>query len=299
MRNIMIDAILSEMESNPNIFFLTADMGINLVEKIEEKYPDRFLNVGIAEQNLIGIAAGLVNIGYLPVVYTISNFLIHRCFEQIRNDICLHQYPIILLGTSTGYDNSALGPTHHIIDEWGALKSFPGIEVFCPSTKSNAKKLIQKVLVSGKPTYIRVPKNAHDEIIETVGQDISAQVECDVLLVTYGNTTSDCLEVKIKYPKISVLVIEKLNPLKESEIIDKLGYFSKIIVVEDHFPQTGLYSSISNLIHKKGLQIELHSLAPQEYILEVGASTKYFHKKFGIDSAGIIKYLQSINVKGI
>ena len=122
MRNNIIASLMCAMEKDKNIFFLNADMGINLVEQIEEKFPDRYANVGIAEQNLIGVASGLANLGYKPFVYTISNFVIHRCFEQIRNDIILHQYPITLLGTSTGYDNAPLGPTHHIIDDWGCLR---------------------------------------------------------------------------------------------------------------------------------------------------------------------------------
>ena len=120
---------MQEMEKDENIFFLTADMGINLVEQIQDKFPTRYANVGIAEQNMIGVAAGLANLGYKPFVYTISNFVIHRCLEQIRNDIILHKYPITLMGTSTGYDNAPLGPTHHIIDDWGCLRALPGIDI--------------------------------------------------------------------------------------------------------------------------------------------------------------------------
>ena len=134
MRAQIIESIFQRMVQDPDVFFLTADMGINLVEKFEEKYPARFLNVGIAEQNLVGVSAGLVNLGYRPFAYTISNFVIHRCFEQIRNEIGIHDYPVTLLGTSTGYDNAPLGPTHHIIDEWGVLKSIPEIDIYRTDT---------------------------------------------------------------------------------------------------------------------------------------------------------------------
>jgi transketolase len=97
MRGVFLDKLFQKMETDETIFFLTADMGINLVERFEENFPDRFLNVGIAEQNLIGIAAGLAESGMRPYVYTISNFLVHRCFEQIRNDIVIHKLPIVLV----------------------------------------------------------------------------------------------------------------------------------------------------------------------------------------------------------
>ena len=97
MRGDFLDKIFQKMETDDTLFFLTADMGINLVEKFEDKFPDRFLNVGIAEQNLIGIAAGLAESGMHPYVYTISNFLVHRCFEQIRNECNLISQQIVLL----------------------------------------------------------------------------------------------------------------------------------------------------------------------------------------------------------
>ena len=122
MRGRIIDTIFEKMHCNQDLFFLTADMGINLVEKFEEKFPSRYLNVGISEQNLVAVSAGLCNLGYKPFAYTISNFAVHRCLEQIRNDVILHNYPVAILGTSAGFDNAPLGPTHHVIDDWGALK---------------------------------------------------------------------------------------------------------------------------------------------------------------------------------
>src|SRR3954470_1155220 len=90
MRGQILDAVFNRMATDPDVFFVTGDMGINLVEKFEEAYPERYANVGIAEQNMVGVSAGLANLGYRPFAYTISNFAVHRCFEQIRNDIGLH-----------------------------------------------------------------------------------------------------------------------------------------------------------------------------------------------------------------
>ena len=119
MRAIFFDKFKEMMRNDSSLFFLTGDTGFHLVESIFEEFPHRSLNVGVAEQNMIGIASGLVNIGFVPVCYAITNFLIERCFEQIRNDICLHEYKVILVGTSTGYDNGPLGATHHKLDDIG------------------------------------------------------------------------------------------------------------------------------------------------------------------------------------
>ena len=166
MRAQIINTLFDRMATNPDIFFLTADMGINLVERFAEKYPDRFLNVGIAEQNLVGVSAGLVNIGFRPFAYTISNFAVHRCFEQIRNEIGIHDYPVILLGTSTGYDNASLGPTHHMLDDWGSIKAIPEIDIYCPSSVAYAGILADHLIDIGRPAYVRIPKRrAQDTFI--------------------------------------------------------------------------------------------------------------------------------------
>jgi transketolase len=288
MRGQIIDSIFAVMETNPDVFFLTADMGINLVEKFGEKYPDRYSNVGIAEQNLIGVSAGLTNLGYRPFAYTISNFAIHRCFEQIRNDICIHNYPVTILGTSTGYDNAPLGPTHHIIDEWGTLKSIPGIDIYCPSSVSYAAKVIEKIIQAGRPAYVRIPKGGHkNPASEEHMVKLPGEID-DVLLVSYGNPAQACIEVRNLDPRISVLVINRLRPLDENQLSVALGPHKRIIVVEDHFPQSGLYGSLCEFIASNPVRGRIESLAPRGYTFEVGTSSDYFYKKYNIDVCGII-----------
>jgi len=292
MRGQIINSIYEKMEKNPDIFFLTADMGINLVEKFQEKYPNRYCNVGIAEQNLVGVSSGLANLGFRPFAYTISNFAIHRCFEQIRNDIVLHNYPVTLLGTSTGFDNAPLGPTHHIVDEWGALKAIPGIDIYCPSSISYAESLIERILLIGRPAYVRIPKGGHavpdsaDDIVKLAGKDN------DILLVSYGNPAQICMEVQNYDPRVSVLVINRLHPLDEDELFVALESHKRIIVVEDHFPQTGLYGSLCEFIARTSIQGIIESIAPRDYSFEVGSSADYFYKKYNMDSASIIKLIE-------
>jgi transketolase len=291
MRGKIIDSIFAQMETNDNLFFLTADMGIGLVEKFEEHYPNRFLNVGIAEQNLVGISAGLVNIGYRPFAYTISNFIIHRCLEQIRNDIGLHNYPITLLGTSTGFDNAPLGPTHHIVDDWGTLKGLPNIDIYCPSSVSYADKLIEKIIKAERPAYIRIPKGTHthpdsdENMVNIQGKGN------EVLLVSYGNPAQNCIEVQRREPKVSVLIINRLRPLDELELSKYLNCYKRIIIVEDHFPHSGLYGSLCEFIATHPIAGKLESLGPRSYSFEVGTTPDFFYKKHGLDVDNILKLI--------
>ena len=276
MRNIIIDSIFNKMKEDKDIYFLTADMGINLVEKFRDNFPERFANVGIAEQNLIGVAAGLANTGFRPFVYSISNFLIHRCLEQVRNDVILHQYPITLIGTSTGYDNSPLGPTHHVIDDWGLLKSFPNIDIYCPASQKYADKLINKVLLDNRPTYIRIPKGNFEN---PVSSDDIIYIEGDKekpIYVSYGSPSQFILK---KRPNSSHLIVNKLHPLDQKILTKILQKYHKAVVIEDHFASTGLFSSIAAILVNEKTP-HLVSMAPRKYDFTVGENIGYFHDKF-------------------
>jgi len=294
MRGAIIDSVFSLMEQDPRLFFVTADMGINLVEKIADKYPDRYLNVGIAEQNMIGICSGLVNAGFRPVAYTISNFAIHRCFEQIRNDICIHHKPVIILGTSTGYDNASLGPTHHIVDDWGSLKAFPGIDIYCPSTVAFAESAISRLIAEGRPAYVRIPKGelkdpAKDDDLILVGEPSG-----EVLLACYGGTVNPCLEVTKSDKKVSTLIFNKLHPLDGRAIKEISERFQRVIVVEDQFPRAGLYGSLSTAWIEHNVSSALDVVSPdRDYVLDVGTSSDYFLQKWGLDTSGIQAHISS------
>ena len=294
MRNNIIAKLVEEMEKDESIFFLTADMGINLVEQIQQKFPSRFANVGIAEQNMIGVAAGLANLGYKPFVYTISNFLIHRCYEQIRNDIILHKYPITLMGTSTGYDNAPLGPTHHIIDDWGCLRAFPGIDIYCPGTVTYANSLVRKVLANNRPAYIRIPKgefkypDSEEDFVLIKGETQK------FLLISYGSPFQECLKVMDDNSSVSTLLFNKLIPIDEKVISSILKQYQNIYVIEDHFAINGLHSLICCLCIKHKIFINIESIAPKEYDFEVGVSNNYFHNRFGLTAEKIQQKLLEI-----
>jgi transketolase len=285
MRNQIIDQIHDEMKKDENIFFLTADMGINLVEKIENDYSDRFLNVGIAEQNLIGVASGLINAGYKVVAYTISNFLVHRCFEQLRNDISLHKKPILMVGTSCGYDNAPLGPTHHAVDDWGYIKNLPGFKVYCPSNVNYCKDLFSKLINLKESIYLRIPKGGFDKINKKNDFEFLEKKSNNIFL-TYGALAEELHPLYEKYDQ-SILVFNKLHPIEKNKIIKILENFKNVYVVEDHFSSNGLYDSICNLIVNFKVNFKVISLSPKDYDLKVGTNLKYFFKSHNLNIESI------------
>ena len=289
MRNLVINKIHHLMKKNEKIFFLTADMGINLVEIFENDYPKRYLNVGIEEQNLISIASGLANIGYIPVVYTISNFLIHRCFEQIRNDIVLHDYPIVLVGTSSGFDNASLGPTHHVVDDWGCLKNFENFEIYSPTSNAFATSMIEEVLINPRKCFFRLAKGDFSNFNETKdffyleGDRVSK-----ILYLSYGNLSKTLFKLH-KNDKKNILLLNKIHPIENKELVEIFKKYEKILVIEDHFPSSGVYSSMCKLKNENELKANIKALSPTTYDFKVGINQDYYLEKNKLDYESLKK----------
>jgi transketolase len=275
VRAAIFDALYARMAVDPDVFFLTADMGLGVVERFEEAYPDRFVNVGIAEQNLIGVAAGLHNAGYKPVTYTVSQFYL-RALEQIRNEIGINQAPIIMLGTTEGYDNAALGPTHHVLDDFGVLKAVPGLDIYCPSSVAYAETLVYRVLDEGRPAYIRIPKGSFDN--ELVAHASHYPADTDTLIVTYGALANDCWQRLHDTRGLALLAVNRLRPLMHEFMREACQSYPRIVVAEDQFSHVGLYSDICQL----QLDAEIIPLSPSQFDLTVGTSPEAFHKRYGM-----------------
>ena len=277
MRNIFFDTLFERMAIDESLFLVTADMGLGIIEKFEKSYPDRVVNVGIAEQNMIGVAAGLANLGYRPVCYTISNFLVHRCLEQIRNDICLHEYPIMLVGTSTGFDNGKLGPTHQVIDDIGPIKVLPKIRIYSPGSKSGMENVVSAAFSDNNPCYIRLGKGGINTT-ETELNGIVRQNESDELIITHSTLLADVLEKTHS----DVLMFNKVHPISHNDVdIEIFKRYSFIKVVEDQNRMSGLYNSLCQLFNKHGIwtSIEADTLDMSDGYIDVVGDGEYLKQR--------------------
>jgi len=296
MRGIILDTLIEKMRSDESIFFITADMGINLVERIKSEFPKRFLNVGIAEQNAIGVAAGLANLGYRPWVYSISNFLVHRCFEQLRNDAALHQYPITLLGTSTGFDNAPLGPTHHIIDDWGLVAGIPGTTVFSPSSIEYASTIVDRVCEANGVNYVRVPKGSpsivnSDSDVFFTGQQNRGRL----LVVSYGGVGARLAASEDLLDQCALAVVNRLSPIPAALANALSEEPDVVVVVEDQMARTGLTAALALLIAIRGTRTRLVSVSPDYFDLVVGESAEVYEKRYGLDPGSVLALIRQLS----
>jgi len=290
MRGVILESLFQRMENDETLFFITADMGINLVERIEERYPERFLNVGIAEQNAIGVAAGLANAGFRPWVYSISHFLVHRCFEQVRNDAGLHQYPITILGTSTGYDNAPLGPTHHIIDDWGLVAGIPGSTIYAPSSVEFASTLVDRTYVDAPGlTYIRVAKGS-PSIPGSDQDDVFFCGNADPispLVISYGGVGARLVEERSLLEECNIALVQRLSPLPEPLKEVLLTQPPLVVVVEDQIARNGLSGEIALFIAQNALGTQLVAQSPGGFDFTVGSTAQDYERSWGLDPLSV------------
>lgn len=282
MRKRFFEFLEKKMARDDSLFLLVADMGIGWVDPIQEKYPKRFLNVGIAEQNMIGVAAGLCNLGFRPVCYTIPNFITLRCLEQIRNDICFHKYPIILVGDAAGFDRGFGGFTHHAIDDIGCLKILPDIAIYSPSAIQLIPLIFQEILKDKRPAYVRIGKSSYN--LSTKPKAINSFVKRNdkskLLVVSHGTLLENCLKAAQIGNNFSIYAINRIKPLNKLKIKRLFNKYSHVVVVEDHFYSSGLFNTLCQHLVELGVKRArlFHIGVPEAYEKRAGDRNDFANK---------------------
>ncbi|MEM7620834.1 MAG: transketolase C-terminal domain-containing protein [Pseudomonadota bacterium] len=281
MRNAFADEMTQLVDADPRLVLLSGDIGNRLFDRYKEKAPDRFYNCGVAEANMMGVAAGLGMNGFRPVVYTITPFTTTRCFEQIRVDVCYHESPVIIVGTGAGLSYAQLGPTHHSLEDIAILRTLPGMAVLCPCDPLEVRACLRSALKREGPTYIRLGKKGEPELHSTIptleiGKAITMRPGDDVCLVGTGNVVSVALEAAedLKNHGIAVRIenFHSVKPLDESRLSELVEKYKVIGIIEEHSKIGGLYSAISEWQSDRmdgGTRLLSFSLA-DEFIHRVG-----------------------------
>lgn len=162
MKAPFINALIRHATSDERIMLITGDLGFNALEPFSERFPDRFLNVGVAEQSMVGIAAGLASAGYRPFIYSIANFPTFRAAEQIRNDVVYHGLDVVIVAVGGGVSYGSLGYSHHLIQDFSLMLSLPGMTILAPSDGLEAELCVDLAIAHGGPSYLRLDRAEAD-----------------------------------------------------------------------------------------------------------------------------------------
>lgn len=297
MRTKFINQLLEEARTNDKIFLIVGDLGYHVVEPFAESFPDRFLNIGIAEQNMIGVATGLALTGYNVFVYSIGNFPTLRCMEQVRNDIAYHHANVKIISVGAGYAYGCLGATHQATEDIGAMRVIPNMVVATPGDPIEAETIAKMSSTYEGPMYIRLGK-AGEKIVHT-GKLDKLEIGDILSLKENGNTTAviacgsilgqanSSIEIKnLPYDLYSAPFIKPLNK-QQLKIIAK-AHPNGLIVMEEHQKSCGAGAAIIELLsdmYNAGELSELPKvkrLAINDEFLSVVGSQHYLREIAGI-----------------
>ena len=161
MRVDFCKAVHVAIQNDPQSIFITGDLGYNALESLQAELGKRFVNAGVAEQNMMGMAAGIALAGFRPWVYSIIPFTTYRCLEQIRNDVCFHHLPVRIVGNGGGYTYGIMGSTHHALEDLAVLKSLPGMRLYFPCENNQVAASVRQMDQLQTPSYLRLAISAH------------------------------------------------------------------------------------------------------------------------------------------
>jgi transketolase len=247
MRTAFINQLIEQARANPNVFLVVGDLGFSVVEPFTAEFPDRYLNAGVAEQNMTGVAAGLASEGFHVFTYSIANFPTLRCLEQVRNDICYHNLPVTVVAVGGGMAYGNLGYSHHAVQDLAIMRTLPGMTVLAPGDPGETSECVQWLVANPGPGYLRLGKAGEPDLHSVRGIDrgplLIRQGTELVALVATGAMLEVALEVHKQLKAAGRLVAVYSQPwLKpvSAEFLAPLSPYQRIVALEEHVAEGGL-----------------------------------------------------------
>jgi transketolase len=255
MRNAFADELTKLGNDDPRIVMLSGDIGNRLFDKFKDKHPTRFFNCGVAEANMMGVAAGMAMNGLRPVAYTITPFVTTRCLEQIRTDVCYHEAPVTIVAVGAGLAYSGLGPTHHACEDISFLRSIPNMVVICPGDAFEVRGALRAAMQQDRPVYIRMGKKGEPVVHKgpiadfRIGKAITIEEGSDVCLLSTGNMLPEVIEaahlLKNKGISAEVVSFHTVKPLDEDKLKQAFARFKLVATIEEHSLIGGFGAAVS------------------------------------------------------
>jgi len=303
MRDAFLAALTSLAEKDKDVVLLTGDLGYGVFEEFEFRFPGQYFNVGVAEQNMTGVASGLSLEGKKVVTYSIGNFPTLRCLEQIRNDACYHDANITVVASGGGFSYGSLGMSHHATEDLAILRSLPNISVVAPCTVKEAGEATTAMIRGGGVGYLRLDKTAaEDSVTEShfvIGGSRRYKEGSDITLIAIGGILDDVNIAAFDLQKLGinarVVGMHSIKPIDTDEILDAAKNTGGIVTIEEHNKDGGLGSAVSEVcmdlgvMPKKFLRIGLENM----YSSIVG-SQQYLRSRYHMDSVAIIDRVKEV-----
>ena len=301
MRTTFIETLCELAARDPRVWLITGDLGFSVLEKYAQRFPDRFINAGVAEQNMTGMAAGLALSGNVVFTYSIANFPTLRCLEQIRNDVCYHRANVKIVAVGGGFTYGANGYTHHGLEDLAILGSLPEMTVVAPGDPWETRLAVEAIVQREGPCYLRLGK-AGEPAVHTsrppfeIGRAIQLRDGRDVTLISTGGMLKRAVDARdallAQGIRARVLSMHTIKPLDEAAVLQAARETGAIITLEEHNLRGGLGSAVADVLASAGVGIPFAKIAAPDCFWHMAGSQAYFQAMTG-DPVELAKRLLS------
>ena len=326
MRTTFAKTLLATAKKNPRIMLLTGDLGYSVFEPWQQEIPSQFLNCGIAEQNMTGVAAGMEMEGLNPVIYSIVPFVTMRNFEQIRNDICYQNLNVKIVGVGAGFSYGPYGHTHHGLEDIGILRTIPNLVILAPGDPVETELAVKAMMKHKGPVYLRLGKSGEPVLhakkpVFTIGKGIVMKEGTDVTIIATSTMLGRAMEVAnllnnevrsmnngriqktpnhdssfMIHDSISsrVISMHTIKPIDEDIIRESAKKTLVMVTLEEHSVIGGLGSAVSEVLAQSGLPVKFRCIGvPDRFTKTIGLQ-EHMRKANGLDVESIVKTISSL-----
>jgi transketolase len=302
MRKQLCDALVARA-AKPEMVFLTGDLGFMALEELQKSLGSRFINAGVAEQNMVSVAAGLARQNFEVWVYSIAPFCYARPFEQIRNDITFHNLPVKLIGNGGGYGYGVMGPTHHAIEDYGVLLTLPNMSVYVPVFDEDMDAVIARAGASSQPAYIRMGRGEPPKGYAIPAYAPWRQLTCGggSVVIAVGPLAGTYIEAFENMPvanRPNLWVVTELpiehNPLPV-ELLTQIEQSSSLCVAEEHVRHGGFGSDLLLYFAEKNIAVRnFRHLYARAHHYERYGSQSFLRKQSALDVESMLATLKGL-----
>jgi transketolase len=296
MRAAFLTALCELAAEDERLVLLTADLGWSVLEPFAQAFPDRFLNVGVAEQNMLGIATGLAREGLVPYVYSIATFATMRCYEQLRVGPALHGLPVRVIGIGGGFAYGHAGPTHYALEDLTITRTQPGVTVVAPADGAQVRSALRTTARLAGPVYLRIDKSNAPDLSGLDGRFALDTPELvrpgdDLLFVATGSISREALlaaeRLEAQGMSAAVAVLAHLSFSAAPPLVRLLSKYSHIVTLEEGSTAGGLGSLVAEAVAGSGLACRVHVQGVRSFGPGVSGSTEYMRRRHGLDAASL------------
>jgi transketolase len=302
MRDAFVETLLDEAKIDENIILITGDLGFGVLDKFQKELPDQFINSGVNEQAMMGMAAGIASTGKRVFVYSIGNFPTLRCLEQIRNDICLMNKSVVVVSVGAGYAYGPQGYTHHALEDIAVMRSLPNLDIVIPADPNETKLLTKILAKSATPSYLRLGKSNEKNInigepkitYGKVNEIVSGESGTILFVGSIGTIVMAAAEELLKQgTSVSVASVPFLTSF-DKEYLKSAASKGPIVTVEEHSSRGGFGSATIEFLNKEKIRADVGVIAASEKNLSQIGSQDFLRELNGLSVSAIVTEFKAL-----